>query len=151
MAMQLFKEPVRITGEVFEDREIPSDQALVTPLVVRLVDRLETEGYIDQSTKMKVKLCFDEAITNGVLHGNREDFSKVVRVRMFRDEMYWGICVQDEGNGFRLEDIALANQSADEALWEENGRGLPLMSLYMDECLYYDGGRTLVMKKSLQS
>ncbi|MCA8961510.1 MAG: ATP-binding protein [Planctomycetes bacterium] len=144
--MQLFKEPVKITGEVFEDREIPSDQALVTPLVVRLVHRLEAEGYVDDENRMKIKLCFDEAITNGVKHGNREDFSKMVRVRMFRDDQGWGVCVQDEGQGFRLEDIPLTNESPEESLWRENGRGLPLMSLYMDECTYYDGGRTLIMK-----
>lgn len=148
--MQLFKEPVQIPGEVFEEREIPSDQALVTPLVVRLVARLQSEGYVDDSTRMKVKLCFDEAITNGVKHGNREDFSKVVRVRMFRDDTCWGVCIQDQGDGFRLDEIPLATESADESLWRENGRGLPLMSLYMDECVYYDGGRTLIMKQNIQ-
>ncbi len=148
--MQLYKESVKIPGEVFEDREIPSDQALVTPLVVRLVARLESEGYLLDSTRMKVKLCFDEAITNGVKHGNRENFSKVVRVRLFRDETHWGACIQDEGDGFRFEDIPLTNETPEEALWRENGRGLPLMSLYMDECVYYDGGRTLVMKQLLK-
>lgn len=148
--MQLFKDPVQISGEVFEDREIPSDQALVTPLVVRLVARLDAEGYLCDSTRMKVKLCFDEAITNGVKHGNQEDFSKVVRVRLFRDDVHWGVCVEDEGDGFRIEDLPLTNETPEESLWRENGRGLPLMALYMDECVYYDGGRTLVMKQLLK-
>ncbi|MEM7262672.1 MAG: ATP-binding protein [Planctomycetota bacterium] len=145
--MQLFKEPVQLTGEVFEDREIPSDQALVTPLVTRLVKVLEERALIDESNRMKVKLCLDEAITNGVKHGNKYDFSKMVRVRAFQDDTSWGVCVQDEGKGFRLEDIALTNLPPEEALWQENGRGLPLMSLYMDEFQYFDGGATLIMKQ----
>ena len=53
--------------------------------------------------------------------------------------------VQDEGEGFSLED--LQNRGEDDDLWQESGRGLALMTLYMDCVLYYDNGSTLFLRK----
>ena len=111
---------------------------------MRLVQHLFTEGLIDDSARMKVELCFDEAITNAVIHGNKSDFQRTVKVTLWRDERSWGAAVQDEGDGFSLEEIA--NRPAEESLWQEDGRGIPLMTLYMDEVAYYDGGRTLLLR-----
>lgn len=148
--MQLYDEPApEPEGEMLEDREIPSSLALVSPLVFRLVQRLQSEDLIDESASMKIKLCFDEAITNGVKHGNKLDFEKTVRVRLFKDsEGGWGILIQDQGSGFAIENTPFARESIeeDDALWRENGRGLPLIDTYMDEADYYDGGRSCLMR-----
>lgn len=142
--MQIIREPLAIPGSVLEEREIPSDTALVTPLVVRIADLLAERGLIEDADRMKIELCLDEAITNAVRHGNRSDFGKLVRVKVFEDETCWGIVVQDEGDGFSLESLTDATQ--DEKVWAESGRGIPLMTLYMDEVTFYDGGRTLMLK-----
>lgn len=144
--MQLFKESFSIPGDVVEEREIPSDLALVTPLVVRVLHRIHSEGWIDDERLNKVKLCLDEAITNAVKHGNKLDFEKSATVTVFEDAQYWGVIVRDEGEGFCLEDVTAASADLEESLWRENGRGLPLMGLYMDECVYYDNGSTLMMR-----
>lgn len=149
--MQLFKESIETPGVIVEEREIPSDLALVSPLVVRVLHRIHSEGWIDDDRVNKVKLCLDEAITNAVKHGNKLDFDKTVRVTLFKDDHSWGVVIRDEGVGFRLEDVAAASADPEENLWRENGRGLPLMSLYMDECAYYDGGSTLIMRQNFQA
>lgn len=149
--MQICQEPVAIPGVVFEKREIPSDTALVTPLVVRVIECLVDRGFLKESHRMKTQLCLDEAVTNGVVHGNDSDFSKLVTVSLFEDEESWGIVVSDEGDGFNLSDLTESSSMADDGLWNENGRGLPLLALYMDEVTYYDGGSSLLMRQYFKS
>ena len=79
-------------------------------------------------------------------HGNRGDFNKLVEVSLFEEGDSWGIVIRDEGDGFRLEDLRL--NADEESLWAESGRGLPLLTLYMDEVVYYDGGRTLYLRRT---
>lgn len=143
--MQIMQESLTVPGEVLEEREIPSDVALVTPLVVRLIDDLTAKGVIDNSSRMKVELCLDEAITNAVIHGNRSDFEKIVRVITWKNDRSWGVVIQDQGVGFQIEEVV--DRPPEEDLWQESGRGIPLMNLYMDEVTYFDGGRTLLLRQ----
>ena len=87
--MQILKVAAPLPQNVMEEREIPSDKALVPPLVVRIVDLLVTEKCISDDSIMRVELCLDEAITNAVLHGNKGDFDKKVKVTLFRDDESW--------------------------------------------------------------
>lgn len=144
--MHICKESVTVPGEIIERREIPSDAALVTPLVVRLVERLADEGLVQGPGRMKVELCLDEAITNAVVHGNRSDFAKTVTVSLFRESGTWGVLIEDQGKGFSVSDLP-QDRTSDELVWEENGRGLPLLALYMDEVTYYNGGASLLMRQ----
>lgn len=143
--MHICHEALEIPGEVLEQREIPSDAALVTPLIVRLVERMSEEGLVDAQNRMKIELCLDEAITNAVKHGNKGDFQKKVSVVLFREGSAWGVVIQDEGAGFRLSD--LKDRTQEDEIWAENGRGIPLLTLYMDEVTYYGGGNTLLLKQ----
>ncbi len=143
--MQIFKESTARPGNIIEEREIPSDKALVPPLVVRLTKRLLEARCIEKSGQRKVELCLDEAITNAVVHGNGGDFKKKVKVILFRDKDSWGVIVSDEGQGFTAE--ALPRVEGEQALWQEHGRGIAIISLYLNELVYYDGGRTLFMRQ----
>ncbi len=148
--MQILAESLTIPGSVFEEHEIPSDPALVTPVVVRLTDKLVELGWLSRKNKGRIQLCLDEAITNSIVHGNKKNFDKMVHIRLWRDTDGWGIAITDEGEGFALED--LTPPAADrESLWNEDGRGLALMTLYMDEVTYYDNGCTLLLKQRFES
>ena len=141
--MEIIAAPPEIPGDVFESREIPSDVALVVPLVCRLVEQLVEEGCVAEADRRKVELCLDEAVTNAVIHGNGSVFGKQVRVQMFRDGDRWGIAISDEGEGFTPDEIP--DFDAEEQLWQECGRGIALMRLFMDDVRYFDGGRTVVL------
>ena len=143
--MQILQESAAPPKEIIEEREIPSDRALVAPLVVRLVERLLDDGLIEKSRLKKVELCLDEAITNAVIHGNKSMFEKKVKVTLFRDSKSWGITVQDQGEGFSVD--ALPEADREETVWQEHGRGIAIISLYMDEVVYYDGGSTLCLRQ----
>lgn len=134
-------------GQVLHERQIPSDAALVTPLVVRAVEFLKGENLVPPGEESKIALCFEEALQNAVKHGNKGDFKKMVKFQIFLGGNEWGAAVTDEGAGFDLSKIASPVQP--EGLWGESGRGVYLMSHYMDRVEYYLGGSTLVMFKHL--
>ncbi len=86
---------------------------------------------------------------NAVIHGNRCRGDKVVQVSLWHDNDSWGVVVQDQGDGFVLEAVDV--ELSDETLWQHVGRGIPLMAYHMDEVVYYDGGRTVLMRQGKKS
>ena len=134
-------------GRIIHEREIPSDVALVTPLIIRVTEFLQEGNVVPPDFKNKFQLCLDEALRNAVIHGNRRDFSKKVKLRAFVGETEWGVMIEDEGQGFSLEKVP--DPLAEPSLWGENGRGIRLIELYMDRVDFYRGGRVMVMAKDL--
>ncbi len=140
-------EPPADLGRLILEREIPSEDALVTPLVVRLAEFLVKEGLIVEKERNRIGLCIEEACLNAVAHGNKRDFKKLVRVKIYLNDLSWSIRVDDEGNGFDLSKVP--SPVSEHGMWGERGRGLSLISLYMDKVVYYHNGSTLVMSKEL--
>lgn len=134
-------------GAIVFEREIPSDVALVHPLVVRTVEFLHEEGLFVPREESRVALCLAEALVNGVVHGNKKVFAKTVRLKVFVGEREWGFLVADEGDGF---DLALVPDPLEQdGIWTESGRGIHLMAHYMDRVDYFCGGSTVVVAKLL--
>ena len=145
--LTLSKRPPPACGEILIDREIPSDLALVTPLVFRTIEFLKSGNFVRRENESTIALCLEEALQNSVKHGNQRDFKKKVRLQVFLGEDEWGVIISDEGPGFDLKSVR--NPLDTDALWGESGRGLYLMSHYMDRTDYYNGGNTVVMAKKL--
>ncbi|MBI4584079.1 MAG: ATP-binding protein [Planctomycetes bacterium] len=126
---------------------MPSDDALVTPLVVRLTEFMVKEGLIVDKERNRIGLCIEEACRNAVHHGNRRDFKKPVRIKIYLNDLNWSIRVDDEGKGFDLSKVP--SPVSEHGMWGERGRGLSLIALSMDKVVYYRNGSTLVMSKEL--
>lgn len=137
------KTPDLRTRRVVLEKEIPSDPTLVTPVVLRVANRLLAEGVILPECQEKVQLCLTEAVKNAVVHGNHGDFSRKIRLSVFVDDAEWGVLVEDEGSGFDPETVP--DPAGDDLLWGESGRGLSIMRHYMDRVEHYAGGRALLM------
>lgn len=92
-----------------------------------------------------------EAVTNAVIHGNRERPGTGVDVHfeLFVDAIR--ITVSDEGEGFDPD--SLPDPVSKEHLMDASGRGVFLMNQLMDEVSYTfpdGGGTTLSMLKKLR-
>jgi serine/threonine-protein kinase RsbW len=145
--LQVFPGLPPVKGKTLLEREIPSDAALVKPLVIRTVEFLQEEEIIRREDQCKVGLCLEEALMNGVKHGNKYDFKKKVKLRVYLDQGEWGIVVSDEGAGF--DPSSVRDPCGSDAIWGESGRGLYLISHYMDRAEYYNNGNTLLMAVKL--
>jgi serine/threonine-protein kinase RsbW len=137
--------PAPDLGKPAFEREIPSDPALVTPLVVRVLEHLKEEALVDARLANRVALCLEEALQNAVLHGNQLRFEKKVRLRIHLSDGVWHCVVSDEGAGF--DPGSLKDPIDPESIWGEHGRGIYLIGHYMDRVEYFDGGSTVVMTK----
>lgn len=89
---------------------------------------------LGQELRDKVRLCFYEAVTNAVIHGNQKDETKRVSIATVMDGHQFCLQIQDEGNGFCPESIA--NPCEDINVEKQSGRGLFFIKNNSTSCQY---------------
>lgn len=140
--MEFTKKTLEPFGEELLAVEIETNLSYKVPLIFRFSRLLQHKEYISPAMRQLAELCFDEALTNAMVHGNRMDPNKKVRAWLFCDDERWGAIIEDEGEGFRPEDVP--ELGAEDVLLEA-GRGVLLMDGYLDSLLYSNGGRRVMM------
>lgn len=116
-----------------------------------IVTSLSVEAGMDEEKSAGLMLCVSEAVTNGMLHGNKMDGSKTVHLTAKAVKGEVVVTVQDQGAGFNPDAIP---DPLDEAnLLKPSGRGVFLMKTYCDEVTYDRNGTrvTLIMRAPLTS
>jgi serine/threonine-protein kinase RsbW len=124
---------------------MPSEIKAISPLVDHLMRLIEGSRCIVGS-EPAVELALREALNNAVIHGNRMDAHKLIRVRC-RCELGNGvfIIVTDQGQGF--DPNAVPDPLVAEKLEAEHGRGIHLMKSVMDEGSFQLRGSEVHMRK----
>ncbi|MDA0974944.1 MAG: ATP-binding protein [Phycisphaerales bacterium] len=103
---------------------------------------LEAHGY-SESELFAIRLAVEEAVANGINHGNRRDPNKRVALTCRVDSSEVFVVVEDEGEGF---DPGAVPDPTDEANIEiPSGRGLMLMGAYMSDVRYVPPGNRVEM------
>ena len=87
-------------------------------------------GYSEPNLE-QIGLAVIEAVANAILHGNRCDAKKKVRVTAALGKKGLEISVHDEGEGFDAD--ALPDPLSPETLLKDCGRGVFLVRACMDE------------------
>jgi len=90
-------------------------------------------GLSDQQLSVLL-LAVNEATTNAIIHANKCDISKMVRIHAEVDDSKLMITIKDEGKGF--DPTTLPNPTHPENLLKDSGRGVFLMKVYMNEVKY---------------
>lgn len=103
---------------------------------------LDEKGYT-QDDVFAVHLALEEAFLNAVKHGNKMDPSKKVTLEYLVDDEKVEIRMADEGPGF--DPRSIPDPRMGENLYRPEGRGLLLMTTYMDMVEYNDQGNGLCM------
>jgi len=123
---------------------IPSDLAAAKVSEQRILGEIEQHNYSEVS-RFAVKLALEEAITNAIKHGNRNDPTKHITIRFRVTPEETVIWLTDEGNGF--DPTSVPDPTLDENLSKPNGRGIMLMRAYMDEVSFGQAGRQVRLVK----
>jgi len=131
------------TVQKFEIR-IPSDTAEGLAVQNRIIESLEALRYPMADT-FRIRLCLEEGIVNAIKHGNGMDPDKSVRILLVADESRLRVEIEDEGEGFRVEDVP--DPTLEENLDRPCGRGIMLMRSFMTAITYEKGGTLLVLEK----
>ncbi len=80
---------------------------------------------------MKIGMAVRESMVNAVVHGNRYNANKKVRLSVTRNSGRFTVRIADEGEGFEFE--RLPDPLAPENLMRTSGRGIFLIRSFMDE------------------
>lgn len=93
-----------------------------------------------------IELALQEALANAVVHGAKEDPSKVVECVVACDEQRGIlIIVRDPGEGFDPQ--AIPSCTVGENLYSNHGRGIFLINQLMDEVRFHKNGTEIHMVK----
>ncbi|HKV35589.1 MAG TPA: ATP-binding protein [Pyrinomonadaceae bacterium] len=124
--------------------ELPSDLALMNGVLEYLQDRVAKLGLI-KPERSNLFVALDEAFVNAVKHGNKNDPTKLVRITAELTPQEASFTVEDEGEGFDINQIPDPCDPAN--LFRTSGRGVLLIYNIMDEVEYNAQGNRVKMVK----
>ena len=131
-----------MTAETTE-LSLPSRIDTVATAAAAVAEFLSRSG-ITEEAAFGIDMAVREAVTNAVLHGNRQDENKTVEVTLKSSPDAVEISVHDQGPGFNPEQVP--DPTAAENILKASGRGIFFMRSFMDEVnwLMRPGGGTTV-------
>lgn len=131
---------------------IPSSVTEISPLVdevVQLITPALNDSADTDEHQFQVEMALREALANAIIHGNRQNASKLVHVTC--DWSGVGeiiLTVRDEGNGF--DSRAVPDPTDQSNLLLTHGRGIRLMQALMDDVRFEENGTVVRMRKWLR-
>ena len=135
-----------MTAETTE-LSLPSRIETVATAAAAVAEFLNRSG-ISEEAAFGIDMAVREAVTNAVLHGNRQDESKTVDVTLKSSPDAVEISVHDQGAGFNPDEVP--DPTAAENILKSSGRGIFFMRNFMDEVdwsIRPGGGTTVRMVK----
>jgi serine/threonine-protein kinase RsbW len=131
-----------VTAETTE-LSLPSRIDTVATAAAAVAEFVSRSG-ITEDAAFGIDMAVREAVTNAVVHGNRQDENKTVEVTLKSSPDAVEISVHDQGAGFNPE--AVPDPTAEENILKASGRGIFFMRSFMDEVdwLIRPGGGTTV-------
>jgi len=127
-------------------------EELVLPSQLETLDRVDAATLrcarsvgFDEKTATDVAIAVIEAVTNAIIHGNRFDGEKTVRVIYDCEDDTLKVMVHDEGPGFDL--CMIPDPTDPERHLACSGRGIFIMQQVMDDVEFdMDEGRGTTVK-----
>lgn len=119
--------PDRLEGIEWHTRTLHT-RADIIPAIEEALSVLEAASYSRKET-FAIRLSLEEALVNAIKHGHKDDPSKEVRLRYHLAPEHFLAEVEDQGAGFKVEDVPDASAAENRDL--PCGRGLLLMRNYM--------------------
>jgi serine/threonine-protein kinase RsbW len=126
--------------------KLPSDPKNIA-VAEAFLDKMVKKYRVSPDLYGNMLVSLTEAVTNAIIHGNRNDCSKTVDIDMRRCTEGIAIRVSDQGRGFDYRTIP--DPTAPENRCKCGGRGVFLMQKLCDNIKFDDNGRTVEMKFKL--
>ena len=175
-ANQRDRDHARMTGDITAGRFtllLESDRTRLPAVIGFLQDWAANFGLCDERNRARIGIALEEALLNGMIHGNLEvsselrqngdgAFDRLIEQRR-REEPYRSrrlhvdcrltreavsIRIRDEGPGF--DTATIPDPTDPENLLKPSGRGLLLMNSFMDRVEFNEAGNQVSMTISAQ-
>ena len=122
---------------------LPSDPNNISQ-VEHFVSQIASRYHLDQEKHDNLLISLTEAVSNAIIHGNKQDRTKMVSIRLAQLTDRLSIRVSDQGGGFNYDN--LPDPTCPERICECGGRGVFLMNQLCDKMRYINGGSTVEMQ-----
>ncbi len=114
--------------------------------VVRSIMKLVREMKCAPGNEDDIELALTEALANAVVHGAKNDPSKIIECDVACDTHHGIlIVVRDPGSGF--DPAKIADPCHGENIYASHGRGIYLINQLMDEVQFHKNGTEIHMRK----
>jgi serine/threonine-protein kinase RsbW len=126
---------------------LPSHIEAVADAAAAAADFARNCGLADEAA-FGIDMAVREAITNAIVHGNKEDDTKKVELTFNCSQRAVEIEIKDQGEGF--DPVSVPDPTTPENLLKTSGRGNFLIRTFMDEVEWSkgtEGGTTVRMVK----
>ncbi len=124
--------------------EIASNPELLPEVENFLVDKLKKFN-VDEDKSTLLTLSVAEAAANCIIHGNKTDNSKSVKISIVIDETAVEVSLKDQGDGFKPDEVP--DPTHPDNILKDHGRGIHIMKSYLSELKYNftaDGTETIL-------
>lgn len=121
------------------------------PQVEAFIASLCSKAGLNEDKSDNMAIAITEMVNNAILHGNKQDKSKMVTVEAVYFDDRVQVSIQDEGDGFDPEDVDDPLQP--ENLWKQSGRGIFLVKEFVSEVTFEpsDSGTKVVLTEYIAS
>jgi len=106
--------------------------------IEKLIDEVSEEARINSEVYGKMLIATVEAVNNAIVHGNKEDESKSVKVDFVVEEDSVSIFIEDDGPGFNFYNVP--DPTTPENIENIHGRGVYLMKHLADDVIFHGNG-----------
>jgi serine/threonine-protein kinase RsbW len=112
-------------------------------IIESFIDNAKDNFDINDDIYGNIMISVTECISNAILHGNRSDKEKLVHLELNMDGNQLNFIIEDEGNGFDLQE--LQDPTAPENIQKPGGRGIFLIRHLSDEVKFEEGGKKTIL------
>lgn len=116
--------------------------------IEKLIDEVSEEAKINSEVYGKMLIATVEAVNNSIVHGNKEDENKIVKVNFQVDEDYVCIFIEDEGPGFNFYNVP--DPTTPENIENIHGRGVYLMKHLADDVIFHGNGNKVEIRFNIR-
>lgn len=121
--------------------QLPSKIESITT-VENFIDNLSEKYNFSDEIYANVLTCLSEAVINGIIHGNHEDYVKKVFVNLeVIEDKRLVFTVSDQGDGFDFNN--LPDPTSPQNLEKLTGRGVFIIKRLADQCIFNSKGNEL--------
>ena len=120
--------------------EFPSTTQALGETLTAALDSLVDHDWCSKDNSFSIRLCLEEALVNAVVHGNKNQPDRMVRIEISEVNGRCRICVEDQGKGFDPDGMAMPDCR------ELGGRGVCLIKHYMDDVRFDQENNCLRME-----
>lgn len=119
--------------KIIFEKEISSNPDLL-PELEDIIVKLAEQQKMNKDKVNGLALSFSEAASNSIIHGNKLDVNKKIKISVAVDQNRMKIIIKDQGNGFELNSVP--DPTNPENILKDSGRGIHIMKSFLDNLTY---------------